>query len=285
VAGAAVVTAGLIGLRRRWPGGLVAWTFSVLMLAPTSAALRQGADLAPDRYSYLSGLGFAVVVGGAALGVIRLVRGGILTRSMGWSLAGAGLVALLGLSIASWSYAQVWRESETLWRWAVELDPDCSVCHGKLGESALGGPDGPTRAAEAEGLFRRAISLRPDLPDAYFNRGTALVVQGRYAEAVAPLRAYMERAPWSPSGPERLGLVHLLERRYEAAVPLLRAAFARAPDAPDLRRHLVEALEGQARALRAQGRASEAETILAEARATSAAGQEVGREVRPPTNP
>jgi hypothetical protein len=285
LAGVAGVTAGLIGLRRRWPGGLAAWTFSVLMLAPTSAALRQGADLAPDRYSYLSGLGFAVVVGGAALGVIRLVRGGILTRSMGWSLAFAGLVALGGLGIASWSYAQVWRESETLWRWAVELDPDCSVCHGKLGESALGGPDGPARAAEAEGLFRRAISLRPDLSDAYFNLGTALVVQGRYAEAEAPLRAYMERAPWSPSGPERLGLVHLLERRYEAAVPLLRAAFARAPDAPDLRRHLVEALEGQARALRAQGRAREAETILAEARATSAAGPEVGREVRPPSRP
>ncbi len=121
----------------------------------------------------------------------------------------------MGLGVTAWSYSLVWRESETLWRWAVEVDPDCGVCHGKLGESALGGPGGPARATEAEGLFRRAIALRPDLPDAYYNLGTALVTQGRYADAEAPLRSYMDRAPWSASGPERLGLVYLLQGRYE----------------------------------------------------------------------
>jgi len=280
LAGVVLVTTVLIGLRARWPGGLAAWTFSVLMLAPTSAVVRQGADLAPDRYSYLSGMGFAVLVGGAALGVIRLVRRGTVTRSMGWSAALAALIALVGLGITSWSYSQVWGESETLWRWAVELDPDCSVCHGKLGESALGGPGGQTRAAEAEGLFRRAIALRPDLPEAYYNLGTALVLQGRYAEAESPLRRYMERAPWAASGPERLGLVYLLERRYEAAVPLLRSAFVRKPNAPDLRRYLVQALEGQAQALQAQGRGGEADTLLAEMRAVSAVSPESAPESR-----
>jgi hypothetical protein len=285
LAGAVLVTAVLIALRARWPGGLAAWMFSVLMLAPTSAVVRQGVDLVPDRYSYLSGMGFAVLVGGGALGVIRLVRRGTLTRSMGWSAALAGVIALAGLGIASWSYSQVWRESETLWRWAVEIDPDCSVCHGKLGESALGGPAGRARAVEAEGLLRRAIALRPDLPDAYFNLGTALVLQGRHAEAEAPLRRYMELAPWSASGPERLGLVYLVERRYEAAVPLLRTAFAQTPDAPDLRRHLVEALEGRARGLQAQGRGGEAETLLAEVRAVSAVAPDAARESRPSSRP
>ncbi len=270
LAGVVLVTAVLIGLRARWPGGLAAWTFSVLMLAPTSAVLRRGADLSPDRYTYLSGMGFAVLVGGGVLGLIRLVRRGTLTRFMGWSAALAGLIAVVGLGITSWSYSQVWRESETLWRWAVEVDPDCSVCHGKLGESALDGPAGQARAAEAEGLFRGAIALRPDLPDAYYNLGTALVLQGRYADAEVPLRRYMERAPWSASGSERLGLVYLLQGRYEPAVPLLRAAFVLKPRTPDLRRYLVQALEGQAQALQAQGRNGEAETLLAEVRVVSA---------------
>jgi len=204
---------------------------------------------------------------------------------MGWSAKLAGLIALVDLGITSWSYSQVWGESETLWRWAVELDPDCSVCHGQLGESALGGPAGQTRAVEAEGLFRRAIALRPDLPDAYHNLGTALVLQGRYSEAESPLRGYMERAPWSASGPERLGLVYLLEGRYEVAVPLLRIAFVRKPDAPDLRRYLVQALEGQAQALHAQGRGGEAETLLAEVRAMSAVLPEATRESRPSPRP
>jgi hypothetical protein len=269
LAGVVLVTAVLIGRRGRWPGGLAAWTFSVLMLAPTSAVVRQGADLAPDRYSYLSGMGFAVLVGGAALGVIRLVRRGTVTRSMGWSAALAGLIAIIGLGITSWSYSQVWRESETLWRWALEVDPGCSICHGKLGESVLGGPAGQTRAAEAEGLLRRAIALRPDLPDAYYNLGTALVLQGRYADAESPLRSYMERAPWSASGSERLGLVYLLQGRYEPAVPLLRAAFVLRPQAPDLRHYLVQALEGQAQALQTQGRSGEADMLLAEVRVVS----------------
>jgi tetratricopeptide (TPR) repeat protein len=285
LAGVVLVTAVLIGLRTQWPGGLAAWMFSVLMLAPTSAVVRQGVDLAPDRYSYLSGMGFAVLVGGAAHGVIRLVRRGTLTRSMGWSTTLAGLIALAGLGIASWSYSQVWRESETLWRWAVEIDPACSVCHGKLGESVLGGPAGQTRAVEAEGLFRRAIALRPDLPDAYFNLGTALALQGRYADAETPLRGYMERAPWSASGSERLGLVYLLQGRYEPAVPLLRAAFVLNPGTPDLRRYLVQALEGQAQALQAQGRGGEAEPLLAEARVVSARPLDAAPAARPSSRP
>ena len=285
LAGVILVTAGLIVFRRQWPAGLAAWTFSALMLAPTSTVVRQGVDLAPDRYSYLAGLGFALLAGGAVLGVIRLVRRGALSRAMGRSFALGGLVALAGLGIASWSYGQVWKDSETLWRWAVEMDPECSVCHGKLGESALGGPAGATRAAEAEGLFRRAIALRPDLPDAYFNLGTALVLQGRYAEAAAPLRSYMERVPQAASGPERLGLVYLLEGRYETAAPLLREALLRKSDAPGLRGYLVQALEGQARVLQAQGRGGEAEALLAEARSLTAALPGAARETPPSPRP
>jgi len=266
VGAALLVTAVLIVVRRRWPGGLAAWTFSVLMLAPLSAAVRKTADLAPDRYSYLSGLGFAVLVGGAVLGVIRLVRRGALARPVAWVAAVTGVVAIAGLGATSWSYSEIWRESETLWRWAVELDPACSICHGKLGASILAGPVGAFRAQEAEGLFRRAIALRPDLPEPYFNLGTALIVQGRYAEAEAPLRNYMERAPWAAVGPERLGRLYLLQSRYEEAIPLLRTAMIRKSDAPGLPGYLAQALQGRARELQASGRSTDAETLLAESR-------------------
>ena len=281
VGAAVIVTAVLIALRRRWPGGLAAWTFSALMLAPTSLAVRQGADLAPDRYSYLAGLGFAVVVGGAALAGARLVERGALSRSIAWAAGITGLAGLIGLGAASWSFAQVWAESESLWRWAVEVDPTCSVCQGKLGESLIGGAAGFSRVAEAEVLFRRAIALRPDLPDAYFNLGTALVIQGRFREAEAPLRSYMERVPRAAVGPERLGLNYLLEERYADAIPLLRSAFIRRPDAPGLRGYLTQALEARARQLQAEGRAAEAEPLLAEFRALG--GAQAAAQVRPDT--
>jgi tetratricopeptide (TPR) repeat protein len=177
------------------------------------------------------------------------------------------VAAVAALALASWSFSEVWTDSESLWRWAVDLDPTCSVCHGKLGESVLTGPDGITHVAEAEGLFRRAIALRPDLPDAYYNLGTVLVLQGRYREAEAPLREYMTRVPAAASGPERLGLVYLLEGRHAEAVPLLREALARKTDSTSLRGYLTQALEGASRQLRAEGRLEESDRLVAEARA------------------
>ncbi|MGH7317741.1 MAG: hypothetical protein ACREJS_15945, partial [Candidatus Rokuibacteriota bacterium] len=97
--------------------------------------------------------------------------------------------------------------------------------------------------------------------------------------------AYMERVPRAASGPERLGLVYLLQNRYEAAIPLLRNALIRKPDAPDLRRYLIQALEGQARALRAQGRDGEADMLLTEVRTVSAVSPDATRESRPSPRP
>ena len=179
--------------------------------------------------------------------------------------------AYRGFGLEQIGYAAVWRDSGTLWRWAVEVNPDCSVCHGKLGESVLS-PGGALRVTEAEASFRRAIALRPDLPDAYFNLGSALVIQGRYAEAEQPLRSYMERVPQAAAGPERLGLLYLLQHRYEASLPLLQTALGRRPDAPELRGYLIEALQGRARELRAQGRVPEADALAAEAVALADGG-------------
>jgi tetratricopeptide (TPR) repeat protein len=229
--------------------------------------VRRGVDLAPDRYSYLAGMGFVLLVGGTVLAGTRLVRRGALSRRVARTVTVAGVAAIVGLGATSWSFSEIWGESETLWRWAIELDPACSMCHGKLGESALTGSAGGSRAVEAEGLFRRAIALRPDLPEAHFNLGTALALQGRYAEAETPLRDYMERVPQAASGLQRLGLVYLLESRYEAAIPLLRNALIRKPDAPGLRGYLVQALQGRARELETQGRGADAEPLLAESRA------------------
>jgi tetratricopeptide (TPR) repeat protein len=247
------------------------------MLAPTSAVVRQGAELAPDRYSYLSGLGFAMLAGGAALGVMRLVHRGTLGRPIGRATAVAGLAAIAGLGVTSWTLTEVWKDSETLWRWAVDSDPECSACHGKLGETALGGPGGASRAGEAEALLRRAIALRPDLPDAYFNLGTALVLQGRYADAEAPLRAYMERVPEVAAGPERLGLLYLVDSRYDTAIPLLRKALVRRPDASGVRGSQIQALQAHARELQAARRGAEADALLAEARALAAGDAAIGR--------
>src|SRR5258706_8437885 len=67
-----VVTAALVAARRRCPGALAAWAYSALLVLPvTGAVAHAGVQLVSDRYTYLSGLGFAVLAGGGLACLLR----------------------------------------------------------------------------------------------------------------------------------------------------------------------------------------------------------------------
>jgi Flp pilus assembly protein TadD len=222
--GVVVVTAALVRWRTRAPAGLVAWTYSALMVLPVSGVVHAGSQLVNDRYSYLSGIGFAVLAGAGVCWVLRLREQGRASRATVSVLAAGAALGVLALALAAWGQTHVWRDSETLWRWAVEMDSACSLCHGNLGAAITGTELGLARLDEAEAHLRRAITLRPDNPIPYFNLGTLLSVRARYGEADAALRKYLELRPGAPSGLARLGLLYLLQGRLEEAVPLLQRA-------------------------------------------------------------
>jgi Flp pilus assembly protein TadD len=191
-----------------------------------------GSQLVNDRYSYLSGIGFAVLAGAGVLGVLRLRERGRATMTTVSVLVGGAALIVLTLVLAAWTQTQVWRDSETLWRWAVEMDPACSLCHGNLGSALTSAELGQARLDEAEVHLRRAIVLRPDNPIPHFNLGTLLSVRTRYDEAEAAFRRYLELQPGSPTGLGRLGLLYLLQGRLDEAVPVLLRARGLPPAPP-----------------------------------------------------
>jgi Flp pilus assembly protein TadD len=132
----------------------------------------------------------------------------------------------------------------------------------------------------AEGYFRFAISRRPRQPDAYHNLGAALAMQGRYSEAEAALRTYLQLSPpGKPEPPARLGLLHVDQKRYADAIPLLRRALALDPRFPLVRQDLVVALGKRADELEARGDRSEAASLRREA--TDLLAGDPGAPVRP----
>src|SRR5262249_22898901 len=128
-----MVTAILVLLRRRAPGLLAAWAHSAIVLAPVSGIAHAGYQLTHDRYSYLSGLGFAVVAGA---GVTWLVRRRAEAHVSRWVFGAAAVVIVLALAVLTaetrWQ-TRIWHDSETLWRAAVEADPRCMLCRSQLG--------------------------------------------------------------------------------------------------------------------------------------------------------
>jgi protein O-mannosyl-transferase len=223
--GLLAVTGILVWLRRRLPGALAAWAHSAVVVAPVSGIAHSGSQLVSDRYSYLAGLGWALLAGYGLMWVARLRRQ---RRLSPWvSAVGAvGVVLLVGaLALSAWVQSGTWRDSETLWRWATEQDPTCAMCEAILGEAIVyGAPDGRVRLDEGEAHVRRAIALRPTMPLPHYTLGTMRLARGQYADAEASLKRYIQLAPGLGQGPARLALIYLVQGRTVDAVPLLRRA-------------------------------------------------------------
>jgi protein O-mannosyl-transferase len=257
-----VVTAALIAARRRWPAGLAAWSYSTLMLLPVSGAVHAGNQLAHDRYSYLSGLGFALLAGGALSLAWRAEQRRVLRKGMVIALtATAGLIVVL-LAAGSWRQSRIWQSSEALWRWAVVTDPSCAICLHNLGSTLVNSPQSdPHRLREAEGHLRDSIRLRPERAGSYHALALDLAFQRRFDEAEVALRQFMDRDPGSPEGPGRLGMIRVDQKRYGEAIPYLSLALARKPDLSDVRADLVTALDRRAEELERAGQAAQAEQL------------------------
>ena len=255
--GVGVVTGALVLGRRRWPGGLAAWTYSGLMVLPLSGIVHSGRQLVNDRYSYLSGLGFAVLAGSALLWALRLRQQGRASAGTMAVLIGGAVLIVVMLGTAAWTQTHVWRDSETLWRWAVDMDPACSLCQGNLGEAIISSPSGSARLDEAEVHLRRAMQLRPDNPNPHFNLGNLFLVRKEYDNAEDAFRRYSALWPSSGRGAGRLGLLHLLRGRYAEAIPLLdrargvqaRSGVGPSPPASSLLRTAISLVEDDPGAL------------------------------------
>lgn len=216
-----LVTAVAVAVRRRWPALLAVWVGYVLMLLPVVGIVHNGYQIAADRYTYLPGVGWALLAGGVTVAALRRlqdVRGGGREPVVG----AAVLVSLIAavLMLTTWAQAAVWRDDETLWRHAIRLDPRSSIAASNLGAALRAAG----RLDEAVEYSRRALELRPDLPPAHVNLGLARARQGRLVEAEGHFRRALELRPRSI--PAHAGLGSVLEARGRLAEALehLRAA-------------------------------------------------------------
>jgi hypothetical protein len=122
-----LVSAVLVALRRRWPAGLAAWVYSALLVLPVSGAAQAGPQLVADRYSYLSGLGFALLPGAGLVWILR-ARRRLRATVVGACLVASALV-LAGLGAGAWRQSTTWSDTETLWRHAISVDPGNARAH------------------------------------------------------------------------------------------------------------------------------------------------------------
>jgi protein O-mannosyl-transferase len=262
--------------RRRWPGLLAVWVSYISILLPVLAIVQAGPQLAADRYTYLAGLGWALLVGGSlAAWWARAAPRHIQARRTA-ILAGAGLAVMASLGALTWRQVYVWHDPSTLWSHALATHPS-AIAHYNLGVFQLNRGDlasamdhfrealavKPSYAAAHNNLgvafaqqgdlvkatahFRQALAIEPDDAETQGNLGNALARQGDLREAAIHLRRALALEPGDGEAHKNLGNVLAQEGRLDEALQEYREAVKVNPGDPEVYANMGMALSRQGR--------------------------------------
>src|SRR5438552_756807 len=187
------ITAIVLAFRRRVPGLPAAWVAYIVVLLPVLGIFQTAPQIAADRYTYLAGLGWAI-----------LVSAGVLShwRRRPFLFTGLAACVLFGLGILTWNQVQVWRDSEKLWTHALATYPKSSIAENNLGNVRAD----QSKLAEAIEHYRQALHINPEHASAHYNLANVLAQQGMLAEASEHHRQALRLKPDYADAHNNLGL-------------------------------------------------------------------------------
>ena len=107
-----LVTGVALVSRRRWPGLLAVWISYAVMLFPVAGIFHKGHQIAADRYTYLPGIGWAVLAGGAV--VLALSRTGSIRPGRRALVAVLPFAVVPLLAFATWRQVEIWPDGVSL---------------------------------------------------------------------------------------------------------------------------------------------------------------------------
>src|SRR5436309_364307 len=211
------ITAIVLALRRHVPGLPAAWLAYVVILLPVLGIFHSGSQIAADRYTYLAGLGWAILAGAGLLSCWHATR---------FLIPGCAVCLLVGLGVLTWNQAQIWHDSEKLWSHAAAIDPGSPVGQYSLG-LALARQRKLTEAIEH---FKTALRIKPDYADAHTNVGAALADQGKLAEGIDHYREALQSKPDDALAHYNWGLALAQQGKLTEAIEHYRPALRFKPD-------------------------------------------------------
>lgn len=227
--------------RRQWPAVAAAWLVYAVILLPVLGLVHNGPQLAADRYSYLSCLGWALLAGGGlayAWGAVRGTRAAPLRAAM----SGLAVVIVVGLGVLTGRQIAVWRDTDTLWSHALAVSPSARA---ELNVGMMLARQG--RLTDGVDHVEQALLRNPGFLDAYVGMGTLLTQQGRGKEALEYFALALKLNPRSAEAHNNLGLALEDQGRRAEAIAQYRAALESRPG-------FAVAEENLERALKADGK-------------------------------
>lgn len=176
---------------RRWPALAATWATYVVVLLPVSGLVQNGPQIAADRYTYLAGAPWALLAGAGLAWCAAEVAGAASRRPFARCVLALAAASCVALvSLSAWQ-TLIWQDTLTLWSRVIALEPRSALAHTGLGTALL--DEG--RRADAADHYRRALALFPQLPEAEMGLALILGRERQTDEAVRHARLAIARQP------------------------------------------------------------------------------------------
>ncbi len=221
-----------VRLARSHPYLAVGWLWYAGALIPVIGLVQVGIQSMADRYTYVPLIGiFLAVVWGVA----------DLAQARHWRKEGLVVVSLTLLSVCGLltiRQAGFWRDTETLFTHAKEVEPQNYLAYNNLGFYCAN----HGRPAEAFEHYRKSLEINPNYEDALNNMGHALAQQQRHAEAIPYYERALRIRPLHVEVNNNYGNALSELGRTDEAIAHYRLALQQKPDHADAHNNLGIAL-------------------------------------------
>ena len=258
---------------RKSPYLIVGWGWWLVSLLPVIGIIQIGSFARADRFTYLPHIGLFIIF---AWGIEELTRR---VPRRGPLLAACAVVLFVPMIMATYQQTGRWRDTITLFDYALAVSPDNPVAHNNLGvelmKQARTSDEEPSLLEAAEKHLRAAVAIAPAYADAHNNLGIALMLQGKEGsreefntaleldpydtnalinaanalldtgavdKAIAKYRRAIELAPANSDARYNLGVALQQRDQLEEAVAEYRVAVELQPDDASMRARLANCL-------------------------------------------
>jgi tetratricopeptide (TPR) repeat protein len=186
-----------------------------------------------DHFLYLPIIGL--------IGLVVAVLGQMEERlTPAFRRVGVGIVALVMILLAweSHGYAGLYINSETLWTYTLQGNPEAWPAHSNLGLCL----QKSGRVAEAMEHYEQALRINPDYAEAHNNMGVVLLQSGRVPEAIAQDEQALRLKPDFAEAHNNLGNALLQTGRIAEAIKQYQEGLRLNPDYTETHNNMGNAL-------------------------------------------
>jgi protein O-mannosyl-transferase len=206
-------------MRSTRPLLLFGWVWFLAANLPTIGIIQAGAQSGADRYFYVPSIGLTLAVVALLQGVYDQLKArmGLMTKGF----ASTVVIAFLSfLTLKASAQLQVWRNGETLFRHASQVNPNNYVALVNYGCFLVK----KNLSEEAIQYFKKALKIKPDYELAYKNLAKSYLIENNEGAAISILSKCLEEVPGSSDARNLLGVLKCDQGKFEEALKLLSEA-------------------------------------------------------------